>query len=258
MDALAAVWIEVAPGWLPPGYVETERRRSRGGVLAGGERFGPYASRVFSLGDRTFWITENALRSDDMWARGESLPIGDQHGVGHGSRDGSYYSLQVPWRSDQLLEVTVQRAPPEAREVAVRVAQEVRPAPSVSVDIPLDCDDPLCDGPGHIDVSGSVKEWLARVGGPGATAILANGREFAPPADARRIRQLTVNDRSATLWHSGMRGSTTLAVELSGGRQLIIGSNARRPLREEEAERVAATVRIHGEPDYSWLGRRPG
>jgi hypothetical protein len=248
------VRIELAPGWLPLGYVETERHHGRGGVLTSGERFGPQASRTFEHGDDRFWITDNPLRDTNLWERGEPLAIAGRSGVGRGG--GRFYYLQLPWRDGQLLGVSVQRAP-DARTLAIRIAESVRRAPPASVDIPLDCGDPLCEGPGGIEVWGSTDQWSASVGGPLATATLTHGRDHTPPPDARRIRPLTVDGRPATLWHYGLRQSTTLVIPLGTQRHLVIGSHARRPLREEEAERVATTVRIRGEPDYSWLGRRP-
>lgn len=254
--SLERVRIDIAVGWLPPGYLETERRQGRGGILTSGERFGPQASRTFDHGEATFWITDNPLRDTQLWERGTSLAIAGRPGVGGGSGDDTFYRLQVPWPDDRLLGVSVQRAP-DARALAIGVAESVSPAPPVSVDIPLRCGDPLCEEPGRIEVWGSTDKWSASVGGYLATATLTHGVDHRPPADARRVRQLTVDGREATLWHSGMRQSTTLVIPLGSQRHLVIGSHARRPLPEEEAERVATTVRICGEPDYSWLGRRP-
>ncbi len=221
-----------------------------------GERFGPQASRTFERGGARFWITDNPLHDTNLWERGEPLTIAGRPGVGRGPRRGRFYYLQLPWDDGHLLGVSVQQAP-EARALAIRIAESVRRSPPVSVDIPLQCDDPLCEGPGGIEVRGASDKWSASVGGPLATATLTHGRDHRPPQEARRIRQLRVDGRPAMLWHSGLRQSTTLVIPLGGVRHLVIGSRARRPLPEEEAERIASTVWICGEPDYSWLGRRP-
>jgi hypothetical protein len=248
--------IDLALSWLPPGYVETERWTSPGGGLIDGTPASRKVARVFGKGRAFIMIIDGADR-DGTWTHGDPVTLDGRRGVVTASKDGVAAELQVPWRSGRLLQVTTQQMP-EARAIATRIANSIRSAPAVSVDVPLSCSDPLCGAAGRIDVSGSAGKWTATVGGPTATAALTSGARTTPPKGARNVRHLTVNGHSATLWRAGMRSGTVLTLPLGDGRAIRIDSSARRPLQEQEAVRVAGSVRVLGGPDYSWLGTRPG
>jgi hypothetical protein len=255
-NGMVSVSIDLAPTWLPPGYVETERWHSPGGYLVDGKPASRQNARLFSKGTAWIMIIDGALR-DDSWDHGDPLTIGGQRGNVSASTSSIASELQVPWRSGRLLEVMAQNVP-DARSVAIRVATSVRSAPSVSLDVPLTCTDKLCGTPGDIDVSGSVGKWTASIGGAEAMAALTSDDSLAPPSGVRPTH-IVVNGRDAEMW--GVRdlgGGFTVLMPVGGGRSVHVYSNGRAGLSAAEALRVAKSVRVVGEPDYSWLGTRPG
>lgn len=253
-----AVSIGFTPTWLPAGFVETERWYDPGGYQTDNGVAGPSASRIFGTGSGLIMVTDGALRDDNTWQSGETVVVGGQHGAVSANKSDIAADLQVPWHSGRLLDVRVTGAHDvgvsDARAIAIRVAQSLRSAPAVSLDVPLTCTDSLCSRH-YVDVSGTPDKWQAAVGGPDATAALTYS-PYSPPKGVG-IQHLTVNGHPALVWAAGLRHSNTLTVTLGSGRSLQIFSDARRPLSREEAVRVAKSVHLAGHWNYDWLGTRP-
>jgi len=254
--------LDIAPTWLPAGFVETERSYDPGGNKVDGKIAGPMRNRTFGKGSALIMVTDGALRDSGTWSRGETVVIGGRRGVVTASTSDIAADVQVPWRSGQLLEVSVTGAykvgVPGARAIAIRVAQSVRSKPAVSLDIPLICSDPLC-ARRNLDVGGSARKWQASVGGPEARASLTYGYP-GPPSDVNGVEQLTINGHPAVSWSGGggLRGGAGVSIDLGGGYRIMINASSRRPLSRDEAVRVAKSVKLTGKSDYSWLGTRPG
>jgi hypothetical protein len=165
--------------------------------------------------------------------------------------------LQVPWRSGQLLEVTItgsdQVGVPQARETAIRIAKSIRSTP-VTVNSPLTCVDPMCRDH-SIDVGGARNKWEASVVGPQARASLTYGYG-GPPSDVNSLQNITINGRPAVVWQAAFTG-TGILIDLGGKRSIMITTATRGPLNRADAIRIAKSVRLTSQPNYDWLGTRP-
>jgi len=246
--------MDITPTWLPPGVVETERRYDPGGykVDDNPDPVGPRVIRVFRSATAKVTIVDGAL---PVTVTTRPVTVDGRNGVGVGTNTGSAFRLQVPWRSGRLLDVAVQGIP-SARAATIRIAESVRSEPTVNLDLPLTCTDPLCGPHLGLDVHGTAQNWTATTGGLWVSLDIVHGVITEP--DNAAAEHVTVNGRAAMVWQSGMRRSSTLIMPIGGGRQLRINSNSRRPLSREEAVRLARSIQLNAKADYSWLGTRPG
>jgi hypothetical protein len=231
--------VPYAVGWLPAGAVETGRWAS-----------GSRAIRDYGVAVATVLLASRP----QMPADAERPQIDGQPGYGWPLAEGAY-RLRWQWRDGLWAGVTV-RGQQRPRDTAVRIARSFRPASAASVRLPFTVGAPVTE----VALSGSRAtsrvDWTARawqsstvvtVSRPAGGAACAectltvNGdpARYAPAAASEaNLAQLEVHRRD---------GYLVTVDELDRGR----GPGKAAMIR------LAASVRITGEPDVSWIGTRP-